>query len=334
MTDAALDKAACARVARMASGGVARAVDPVHSDVDGDVVFCLSSGRGAADRFTPIAVGDDRRHRHRRGDPRLGSAAVAVRLAGHLSDMPGAYKTEAVVLRSIRYGEADRVLHLYSATRGRVSAIAKGSRRPRSRFGGRLEPFFRLDLVLYEGRGELATVTAAHTVAAHPSLRSSEPALMAAARGCDAVLRLLDSAEANPPAYNLLCRYLALLDGEESARGDRARDGAAGLSTALAFRLKLALAAGFSPELASCARCGEADGSGGLLGRRRRASSAPRASGAVSSSRRRPTASWSRRWVARWPPRRAPRSARCARSSARSRTTLEHHAHVHLRAAA
>ncbi|PYP39526.1 MAG: hypothetical protein DMD43_10675 [Gemmatimonadetes bacterium] len=57
MTDAALDKAACARVARMASGGVARAVDPVHSDVDGDVVFCLSSGDGAADRFTPISIG-------------------------------------------------------------------------------------------------------------------------------------------------------------------------------------------------------------------------------------------------------------------------------------
>jgi len=57
MTDAVLDKAACARVARMASGGVARAVDPVFSDVDGDVVFCLSSGAGTTDRFTPIAVG-------------------------------------------------------------------------------------------------------------------------------------------------------------------------------------------------------------------------------------------------------------------------------------
>jgi L-aminopeptidase/D-esterase-like protein len=57
MTDAALDKAACARVARMASGGVARAVDPVFSDVDGDVVFCLSSGTGPTERFTPIAIG-------------------------------------------------------------------------------------------------------------------------------------------------------------------------------------------------------------------------------------------------------------------------------------
>jgi DNA repair protein RecO (recombination protein O) len=183
--------------------------------------------------------------------------------------MPGTYKTEAVVLRGIRYGEADRVLHLYSAARGRISAIAKGSRRPRSRFGGRLEPFFRLDLVLHEGRGELATVTSAATVDAYPNLRSSGPALMAAARGCDAVLRLLDSGEANPAAYNLLCRYLALLDGEEAA-GDGAQstdiDGAAGAATALAFRLKLALSAGFAPELASCARCGEADGFVGFSG--------------------------------------------------------------------
>jgi L-aminopeptidase/D-esterase-like protein len=57
MTDASLDKSACARVARMASGGVARAVDPVFSDVDGDVAFCLSSGRGTSDRFTAISIG-------------------------------------------------------------------------------------------------------------------------------------------------------------------------------------------------------------------------------------------------------------------------------------
>jgi DNA repair protein RecO (recombination protein O) len=160
-------------------------------------------------------------------------------------------KTEAVVLRSIRYGEADRILHLYSAESGRLGAIAKGARRPRSRFGGRLEPFFRLDLVLRQGRGDLATVTAAATVEGYPRLRGSAGALSAAARGCDAVLRLLDAAEPNPPAYNLLCRYLALLDGPG---GDAAR-----LETALTFRLKLALAAGFAPELASCARCGEAE---------------------------------------------------------------------------
>jgi L-aminopeptidase/D-esterase-like protein len=59
MTDAPLDKPACSRAARMASGGVARAVDPVFSDADGDVAFCLASGDAGAktDRFTSIAVG-------------------------------------------------------------------------------------------------------------------------------------------------------------------------------------------------------------------------------------------------------------------------------------
>lgn len=163
------------------------------------------------------------------------------------------------MLRSIRYGEADRILHLYSKTRGRMGAIAKGARRPRSRFGGRLEPFFRLDLVLHEGRGELLTVTNVATVDGYPRLRASGPALGAGARACDAVLRLLDSAEPNLSAYNLLCRYLAMLDDPVAER-------AASLETALSFRLKLALAAGFAPELASCARCGEAEHLTGFSG--------------------------------------------------------------------
>ena len=79
--------------------------------------------------------------------------------------MPGQFKTEAVVLRTFRYGEADRILHLYTAERGRVGAIAKGVRRVKSRFGGRLEPLFRVNLVLHQGRGELCTVTQVETVA-------------------------------------------------------------------------------------------------------------------------------------------------------------------------
>jgi DNA repair protein RecO (recombination protein O) len=168
-------------------------------------------------------------------------------------------KTEAIVLRSIRYGEADRILHLYSRTRGRLGAIAKGARKPKSRFGGRLEPFFRLDLILHEGRSDLLTVTGVATIDGYPRLRSSGPALSAGARACDAVLRLLDSAEPNLPAYNLLCRYLALLDDPTDARGSS-------LEVALSFRLKLALAAGFAPELASCTRCGEAEHLSGFSG--------------------------------------------------------------------
>jgi DNA repair protein RecO (recombination protein O) len=160
------------------------------------------------------------------------------------------FKTEAVVLRSIRYGEADRVLHLYTAERGRLGAMAKGVRRLRSRLGGRLEPLSRVRLVLHEGRGELCTVTQADTVHPHPGLRERRGSLERAVQACDAVLRLLDSNEPNRPAYNLLCNELVLLDSDPEA---------ATRAHALAFRMKLLLAAGFAPELASCASCGEAE---------------------------------------------------------------------------
>jgi DNA repair protein RecO (recombination protein O) len=162
--------------------------------------------------------------------------------------MAGLVKTEAVVLRSMRYGEADRILHVYTPHRGRVSAIAKGVRRARSRFGGRLEPFFRLRIEMHEGRGELLTVTGAQTVNGHPSLREDARALDAAARACDAVGRLFETSEPNPGVFNLLCRKLSLLDEDP---------GGATRADALAFRLKLLVAAGLAPQLGACACCGE-----------------------------------------------------------------------------
>jgi DNA repair protein RecO (recombination protein O) len=172
--------------------------------------------------------------------------------------MPGPVKTEAVVLRSMRYGEADRILHVYTPARGRVGAIAKGVRRARSRFGGRLEPFFRLKIELHEGRGELLTVTGAQTVDAYARLREDARALDAAARACDAVGRLFETSEPHPGVFNLLCRKLALLD--EQARGGARAPGtaaAAGRAGALAFRLKLLIAAGLAPQLGACAACGD-----------------------------------------------------------------------------
>src|SRR6187397_2027459 len=109
--------------------------------------------------------------------------------------MPGSLKTEAIVLRGIRYGEADRVLHLYTPEHGRVSAIAKGVRRVTSRFGGRLEPFFRAHFVLYQGRSDMLTVTSVETIAAHPRLREHAGALDTAARACEAVARIFDDGE-------------------------------------------------------------------------------------------------------------------------------------------
>jgi DNA repair protein RecO (recombination protein O) len=160
----------------------------------------------------------------------------------------GTFKTEAVVLRSLRLGEADRVLHLYTEDRGRVGAVAKGVRRVKSRFGGRLEPLSRVKLILHDGRGDLCTITAADTVHAHATLRERRASIERAIDACDAVLRLFDAAEPNRPAYNLLCHELALLDSD----GELAT-----MAQAIAFRMKLLLAAGFVPELAACAACGE-----------------------------------------------------------------------------
>jgi DNA repair protein RecO (recombination protein O) len=159
------------------------------------------------------------------------------------------------VLRSIRYGEADRVLHLYTPDQGRVGAVAKGVRRVKSRMGGRLEPLSRVRLVLHQGRGELCTVSQADTVNPHAALRERRSSLERATQACEAVLRLLDSTESNRPAYNLLCHELGLLDQSAAA---------AGRAQALAFRLKLLLASGFAPELASCAACGDAEHLGGF----------------------------------------------------------------------
>src|SRR3954452_13419376 len=142
--------------------------------------------------------------------------------------MPGSVKTEAIVLRSFRYGEADRILHLYTPRRGRVSAIAKGVRKARSRFGGRLEPFFRLDAILHEGRSELLTVTSVSTLAAHPRLREHAPSLDIASRCCDAVGRLFATDDPHPGVYHLLVNELSLLEGHPAS---------ATPANALAFRL-------------------------------------------------------------------------------------------------
>jgi DNA repair protein RecO (recombination protein O) len=160
----------------------------------------------------------------------------------------GTFKTEAVVLRSLRLGEADRILHLYTEDRGRIAAVAKGVRKVKSRFGGRLEPLSRVKLVLHEGRSDLCTVTAADTVHPHAALREQRASIEHASDACGAVLRLFDAAEPNPAAYNLLCHELAVLNADPEL---------ATIAQALAFRMKLLLAAGFVPELAGCASCGE-----------------------------------------------------------------------------
>jgi DNA repair protein RecO (recombination protein O) len=105
-------------------------------------------------------------------------------------------------------------------------------------------------MVLYDGRGDLLTVTSAQTISGHPRLREHAAALDSAARACDAVARLFATPEPHPGVFALLCNELALLDAQP-AQATHANQ--------LAFRLKLLLAAGLAPQLAACAACGESD---------------------------------------------------------------------------
>ena len=119
-------------------------------------------------------------------------------------------------MRSMRLREADRIVHMYTErTHGKVGAVVKGVRRTKSRFGARLEPFFRVSLVIYEGRGDLHTVTQAQCVESYPAaararwrdLRRRRPRASPCC-GCSARARV------TRPAYNLLCHELQLLDSQ------------------------------------------------------------------------------------------------------------------------
>jgi DNA repair protein RecO (recombination protein O) len=167
------------------------------------------------------------------------------------------YKTEAVVLRSLRFSEADRILHLYTLDRGRVGAIAKGIRKTTSRFGGRLEPLSHVELLLHEGSGELDTVTGVSLIRAHRAVREDPYRLDVGLIGAEAMLRLFTEPEANRRAFTALTRFL---DALETAAGAPSRPALDPL--ALAFQLKLLWVSGYLPHLTGCVECG----SGALVG--------------------------------------------------------------------
>src|SRR6266571_4659608 len=178
------------------------------------------------------------------------------------------YTTEAVVLRSIRFGEADRVLHLYTRDRGRVGAVAKGVRKTKSRFGGRLEPLSHVELMLHQGGGELQTITGAQLIRPHQSARDDYYRLSAGLIGAEAMLRLFTEQERNERAFTALTRFLDVLDETPHAGERPSLD-----PLALAFQLKLLWLSGYLPHLTSCAECGADDAT--LVGY------SPRAGGAV-----------------------------------------------------
>src|SRR5437763_5413667 len=177
------------------------------------------------------------------------------------------YQTEAIVLRSLRFSEADRILHLYTRRRGRIGAVAKGIRKTKSRVGARLEPLSHVELQLHEGSGELQTVRGVDLLSAHRAVREQPYRLGVGLIGAEAMLRLFVEPEANERAFTALARFLDLLDDAAPADRRPAID-----PLALSFQLKLLWLSGYLPHVTTCVEGGAGGDPVGF---------SPRAGGAV-----------------------------------------------------
>lgn len=161
--------------------------------------------------------------------------------------MPGLYKDEAIVLKTMKLGEADRIVTLFMRSHGKVRAVAKGVRKTKSRFGGRLEPFTRVDLMVYRGRKDLDTITGADIITSFEGVRTDYRRLTAAAALTELVEKI------TPDRERAFSTYALLLAGLQALADDK------GGTVVPAFLVKLLSISGYHPELKSCAGCG-ADG--------------------------------------------------------------------------
>jgi DNA repair protein RecO (recombination protein O) len=155
------------------------------------------------------------------------------------------YREQGIVLRTYKLGETDRILHLLTQGRGKVRAVAKGVRRPGSRFGGRLEPFSHVDLQLYEGRS-LDVVTQAELLTSFAAVRDDYALSACGSAMAEAADRIAQEDERS------LRLFLLLLEGLRTL----AQQPASPASVLDGYLFRLASVAGYHPELDACAACG------------------------------------------------------------------------------
>ena len=156
---------------------------------------------------------------------------------------------EAIVVRVVDYGEADRVATLLLRAQGKVSALARGARRSRKRFGG-LELFARGEATLREGRGELWALEGFHVSRGFPHLALDVARVAQAAYACELTRELLPPHHPEPRAWDLLCLLLERIDAGQA-------HGALGPAYLRVFELALLDTLGFAPALDRCVVCGD-----------------------------------------------------------------------------
>src|SRR5438552_8626991 len=155
------------------------------------------------------------------------------------------YKEQGIVLRSVKLGEADKIVSILTQGSGKVRAVAKGIRRTQSKFGARLEPFTHVSLLMYRGRN-LDTVTQAEILSPFLAVRSDFGLIAAGETMLEAVDKVAEEYERNVRLFVLLLNGLRALDA-------RPLDPAA---VAECMLLKLLSLSGFHPSLSACAVCG------------------------------------------------------------------------------
>ena len=126
------------------------------------------------------------------------------------------YRDRGVVLRTFKLGEADRIITIVTSEHGKVRAVAKGSRRTRSKLAGHIEPLRHVDLQLYRGRGELDIVTGAVTLDRWPTLRCDLDRLGTAMTLAEAVDQSVHDRGDDPVPYQMLTGALRRLDQSPS----------------------------------------------------------------------------------------------------------------------
>lgn len=157
---------------------------------------------------------------------------------------PMLYKDEAVVLRTMRLGEADRIVTFLGKSEGKIRGVAKGIRKTKSRFGGRLEPFSRVSLVMWKGKSDLDTVTQVGVVEPFREIKEDLDRFALGEVMLEACDRVAQQNEGSPQTFKLLVEALHQLSGRPSPL------------VLAGFLLRLSGVAGFAPSLNCCAECG------------------------------------------------------------------------------
>lgn len=158
------------------------------------------------------------------------------------------YRDAAIVLRTHKLGEADRIVVLLTRGHGKVRGVAKGVRRTTSKFGSRLEPGSHIQVQLHEGRGELDIVTQAETVEPYRRTREDLSRLSRASSLLEAIEQLTQDREPAPKLFDMLAGGLHTIEVRNPPM------------VPAAFYLKLLAAEGLAPELDLCVECGEEGG--------------------------------------------------------------------------